>query len=128
MVESFNPPLGKRPVVCHAGGWVRHAILGDHPGIVDLEEEPGVHDGPIFLPHGLGDGEEVGLVRRVERVPGLQLDRAGRHRRDERLLDGYPGQCSFEGIDVALDRGLPLIGNGAGAHDGYPAALPVARS
>src|SRR5919198_296072 len=75
--------------VNNAGGRIRHAILGDHPGSVDLEQETGGHDGLIFLPHCLGDGEEICLVRRVVFVPALQLVGAGRHRRYESLLGVY---------------------------------------
>ncbi len=76
VVEGVDAQLG----VLAVGGDVHLGV--DLPGIceigvVDLEDEAGVDDGLVFLAHGVGDGENVFLVRLVVLVDQPVLDRAG---------------------------------------------------
>ena len=53
------------------------ALLAEEAGqrrVVHLEDDAGIDDGPVLLPHRLGDGEHELLVRLVVLVATLSLD------------------------------------------------------
>ena len=86
----------------------------DQERIVDLEDEPGVDDGQVLLPHRLGYGREVLLVAGVVLVapeaarPGGWDERLGHVER----LDGCP-----EVVDVGLQQLLADVADRATTDD-----------
>jgi hypothetical protein len=90
-------------------------VIGDEPRIVDLQQKTGVDDRPVFLAHGVGDGEDVFLRRLVVDVPLPVLDVGRGNRRHERLCGFHVAERGFEIVDVALELGVALIGDRPGA-------------
>jgi hypothetical protein len=115
VVESLHADHGELPVVLRGRLGVDHVpVLGDG-GIVELEDEAGVHDGPVLLPHGVGAGEEELLLGLV--VPVADARGAARSdRREEAFLGARSGERSLDVVDVGLDGGLPGVGQRADAH------------
>ena len=61
MLRGRAPPFGD-------GGGVVFADQLDQPRVVDLQDQAGVDDGPVFLAEGVADGLHVLLFARVVRV------------------------------------------------------------
>src|SRR5262249_50609599 len=61
MVERRDPLLGPLADLLDAAVGAERVVGGD-AGIVDLQQQPGVDDGLVFLVHRVGDGVEVFLV------------------------------------------------------------------
>ena len=116
VVQRLDPH--RREPTVHLGRrrGIHRVVLGHHPRVVDLEDETRVDDHLVLGLHRVGDGVEELLLRLVEVVGALQLDRPGRDGRDERFLEVLTGQRRLEVSDVGLDRRLPAIGDGSGAH------------
>ena len=115
MVERLHASHGELPVVGDLGLGVHHVpVLGDR-GIVELQDEPGVDDGLVFLAHRVGAREQellVGLVIPIRNTRGA----AGRDRGHEALLDAGGLQRRLEVGDVGLDSRVARIGQRAHAH------------
>ena len=75
-------------------------------GIVDLKQETGVDDGLVFFVHGVGDGEQIGLVVWVVVVFHPVLDGAGRDGGKKCFLVFLSLEARFEIIDFLLQ---PLL-------------------
>ena len=73
-------------------------------GIVDLQQEAGVDDGFVFFVHGIGDGDQIGLVVRVIVVFHPVLDGAGRDGGKKRFLVLLTLQAGFEVGDLRFQR------------------------
>ena len=80
-------------------------------GRVDLELEPGGHDGLVLGAHRLADRPQVVLGRRVVLVGQEEGDDARRRRVHERPRDVLPGQRAAEGREVALEGLAMLVGD-----------------
>ena len=61
MIEGFEAHLRPATSIFDADLRVEH-VVRDELGIVDLQEEAGVHNRPVLLMHRIGDGEQVFLV------------------------------------------------------------------
>ena len=77
---------------------------------IHLEQESRADHRLVLVPHGVRDGEEVGLVARVVVVPEEEGDHPRRGRRQERFrrLDG--GERRLEILGVGL--GCPRVAHG----------------
>src|SRR5206468_55384 len=71
---------------------------------------------PVLRLHRVGDRVEELLLGLVEIVGALQLDRSGRHGRNERFLETLTLERGLEVRDVVLHRRLAAIRDGPGAH------------
>ena len=84
---------------------VEHGAVHGEIGRVDLQDETGLIDRQIFVPHLAGDGREIGLVRRVVRVEHGRGDDSGRGRSHERLGERFVfAGDTLEARDLTLDR------------------------
>ena len=57
MIDGFDAQRSGLAELLYCWGWANHVVLCHHPRVVDLQQEPGVDDGPLLLPDGLGDAE-----------------------------------------------------------------------
>jgi hypothetical protein len=84
--------------------------------IVDLEDDPRIHDPAVFLAKRFGDGDAVLFPARVVFV----FVPIGELRRRDRRHEGFDvrnaGERLFEIVDVAFERLLSATGDGAGAN------------
>ncbi|MAW72590.1 MAG: hypothetical protein CL422_12485 [Acidimicrobiaceae bacterium] len=55
MIDGFDAQRSGLAELLYCWGRVNHVVLGHDPRVVDLQQEPGVDDGSVLLPHGLGD-------------------------------------------------------------------------
>ena len=78
--------------------------------VVDLQQKAGLDDGVVLDLHGVRDRREVRLVGRVVLVTQPVLDRAGRHRRQERLGCRDAGQGRLEVGDVRQQGAAADVG------------------
>src|SRR5262249_34489447 len=78
--------------------------------------EATVADTVVLRAHGLSDGEEIGFLRGVVRVASRAFDVGGRNGRHEHVLGLQSLEGGFEGVDVRLQRRLPLVGDRPGTH------------
>src|SRR4029450_1868769 len=85
-------------------------------GRVDLEEEPGLDDGVIFLLHHVCDREQESFFVLVVLVDHILGQGARRNSREERLdrLDCL--KCRLKVVDLRLHRGLVLPPDRSYAH------------
>ena len=116
VVQRLDPHRREPAILLGRRRGIHRVVLGHHPRVVDLEDEARVDDRLVLGLHRVGDGVEELLLRLVEVVGALQLDRPGRDGRDERLLEALTSEGRLEVGDVGLDRRLPSIGDGSGAH------------
>ena len=90
----------RNPARLRSANWMWRPM--PRSGTVDLQHEAGRGDRLVLVAHGLGDGEEVGLVIRVVVVAEEQRDDAGRGGAHE---VGAPSPSGgLEVLDVALGR------------------------
>ena len=84
--------------------------------IVDLEDEPRIHDPAVFLAKRFGNGEAVLFLARVVFV----FVPIGELRRRDRRHEGFDmrntGKRLLEIVDVSFECLLSVIGDGAGAN------------
>ena len=92
----------------------RHAQIGilDVPahgevGAIDLQDEAGFGHGLVFVPHGLGDRRQIGLLARIMIVAEEQPDHAGRGRAHEAADGLHAAERGFQVFGVG-DRRLPV--------------------
>ncbi len=116
VIEHLDPHLGEPAELLH------RAVLSvpevpDHPdaGVVDLEDEPGVGDGPVFLAHGVGEGPGIVFLALVVQVGLQRLQARRRHDGHEGLARLRPLEARLEAGDVRGDLSLAAIGHLAGA-------------
>ena len=84
----------------------RHGALHGEIGRIDLQQQPGVVDGLVLVPHLARERLEVGLVRGVVRVHHGGGDDARRRRRHERLGERAAAlRHGLEAGDLVLQRG-----------------------
>ena len=89
-----------------------HAVVADGCArIVELQQEAGLDDHPVFGAHGLADGDQALLIAVVKLVLAVGNDAGGRRHGQERLFDLHVSQRSFEVVDVALQSRLAGIGD-----------------
>ena len=112
VVDGLHPQRGEVPVFLNGRRRIRHTVLGNHSGVIDLQDEPGLDDGAVLLLHGVGDGEQVLLLGGVILVSALQFDGSRRTRGDERFVGIHRRQRRLEVVDVLLHRRLALVGDG----------------
>jgi len=87
-------------------------------GPCQLPQQTGVDDRLVLLVERLGQGEEVGLLGRVELIDVVDEDAGRGDQRQERLGHLHVGQGGLQIGDVALEEGAALVGVGdrAGGH------------
>ncbi len=71
---------------------------------VDLEDEAGLRDRLVLLPHRIGDREQVRLLGGIVLVAEEERHDAGRRGREERVLDLDARQRRLQVVDVGLGR------------------------
>src|SRR5918996_5661128 len=88
-VQRLDAQHRVAPVLLEARPWVQHVPRPGQSGVVELQDETGIYDRPIFLTHRAGDRLEEGLSVRVVAVLGAaeHLQAAGSDGGDERLFD-----------------------------------------
>ncbi len=82
--------------------------------------KPRVNHRLVFLAQRVGEPEQEFLVVLVVFVLVRRHGARGRDDREERAFHLHAAERGFEIVDVALDRGLPLVGDRR--HDGRHAA------
>jgi len=109
VVQRLDAQRGERAVLGH--GHPRMDLPGvGQIGIIDLEQEARRDDRVVFWLHGVRDGREIRLVRRVVLVPEPVLDGAGGDGGQERLRDADAGQRRLEVGDVRAHRRVADVG------------------
>src|SRR5271166_994171 len=71
---------------------------------VDLQDQTGLGDGLVFLPHSLGDRVEIGLLARIMPVVEEQRDDTRRGGTEEGFLRVHSGERQGQISDVYLGR------------------------
>ena len=98
---------------------------GRQPRVVDLQDEAGRRDHLVFDTQGFREGEDELFLRRVVLVAPVGLEAGRRRRGQEAFLPRL--QVALEQLDLALRRGLSLVGDRAGADPVLPLRLDVFR-
>ena len=114
VVESVDPKLAPSSVVLGTGLHQVVVHVRQH-GVVHLDQQPGLHDRPVLVSEGVGDGVDVLALARVVLVDAVVRRRGRRDDRQERLGHLDVLQRSLEVGDVALHGSLALIGDRADA-------------
>jgi hypothetical protein len=78
--------------------------------VVDLQIQPGIDDGGVFLAQSVGKREKELLVGLVELVLVARHRARGGNDRQKSGGDFHRRECRLEIVDVAPDRGLSLVG------------------
>ena len=89
---------------------VQH-VIGRQMRIVDLQQEAGIHDGPVFVAHRFGNRVDILLVRFVVPVGIEILDAGRRNRRDEHLGRAHAVERRLEVVEIGAQLRLSLVGD-----------------
>ena len=111
VVERVDAQLGEFPIFRNVHMGVELPPIRQIR-IVDLEDEPGVDDGLIFLMHSVSQRIDVGLVVRVILVLQPMLDGAGRNRGQKGLLNLHTLERRGEILDIRFHGGVADILDG----------------
>ena len=114
MVDGLDLPFGPGAALVHAQVRVLDVVV-DEQRVVDLEQEAGVDDGPVFHPEGVRDGEQellVALVVLVLLVAGHVAGGDGGH---EGLRSSGFLHRGLQVRQILHHALLGLVGDGAGA-------------
>jgi hypothetical protein len=101
VVEGVEVPGLRLSVLLERRSRDQHVPRLAQPGIVDLEDEAGIDDGPVLGLEGLGDREHVGVLGRIVAI----LAAADHGRRD----GGHEGLGDAEALQGRLECGEVLL-------------------
>ncbi len=83
-------------------------------GAVELQDEAGPRHRLVLVPHGVRDGEQIGLMAAVVVVSEKEGDDAGRGRADEHVVRRDVRDGRLQVVHVGLGRTRIADGDGAG--------------
>ncbi len=112
VVQHLHPQLGELAEIRH-GPVLCVPEVPHHPDsrVVDLQHQPGVGDGAIFLAHGLGQRPGIILLSLVVQVRLQRFQARRRHHAHERLRRLGAFQPRLESRDVGGDLRLAAVGD-----------------
>ena len=110
MVERLDVEARHPPELLEAQGGELDVPPHGEVRAIDLEQEPRTDHRLVLVPHGVRDGEEVGLVARVVVVPEEEGDHPRRGRRQERFRCPDGSERRLEVLGVGLGR--PRVAHG----------------